>query len=196
VAGLAAMAAANPTFLQETAVDMGDGTYTVQFYRIGLDPLYMRVSNVMDMCRAQLPASHSIWALVLEKAFCYIRGGVNSYASLWGGVGTEAFYAFANKGTSINPTGVADDTLYTQLSDALSNGQGVTLDCNGPGGLVVDHTYTLLSVYTDSDGAHHYVVRNPWGPGHYASVLENFDGIADLTYDQFEANFTQGAICS
>jgi fibronectin type 3 domain-containing protein len=192
--GLAAMANANPHMLRDTAVDMGDGTYVIRCFRVGLDPVYVRVSNLLDMGRAQVGTSHTVWALVMEKAFCYIRGGQNTYASLWGGFELEAFLEVTGNYSTFTPSSYDDAGLYTKLSDLLSAGQGVALSSGGQGGLLPDHTYTLIRLYQDGAGVRHYVVRNPWGPGHVGLNLEDLSGYADLTYAQFVANFYQGSM--
>jgi hypothetical protein len=189
LAGLAAFAATNPSFLQETAVDMGDGTYVVQFYHMPGTPSYARVSNIMAQNRAQIGPSHNIWALVMEKAFCYIRGGQNTYSSLWGGYELEAFLELQGNYNTFGPSSYDDADLYNFLSGEIADGHAIALSSSGAGGLLADHSYSLISVYKDESGVNHYVVRNPWGPGHYACALEDFYGIADLNYGQFVANF-------
>jgi hypothetical protein len=73
----------------------------------------------------------------------------------------------------------------------LAGGKAVTLGTfNSPPNLVGNHAYTLVSVYTDSSGVTHYVVRNPWGTS--GDTLENAQGYATLTFAQMVANFTLG----
>lgn len=194
LAGLAGMAAANPDLLREAAVDMGDGTYVVRCYRMRTQEEYVRVSNVLDMSKAQMGQDHTVWALVMEKAFCFERGGVNSYASLWGGTEVEAFLELQGNYTTFSPSSYGDAGMYTKLAGALANGRGVALSSDGGAGLLADHSYSLMRVYQDGAGVRHYVVRNPWGPGHVGLQLEDFNGVADLTWAQFMGNFNEGAM--
>jgi hypothetical protein len=197
LSSLAAFAGQNPNVLVQSAVDMGDGTYTVQFISNG-KPTFVRVSNQFSagpfsdgLLYAHPGADGSIWAMVIEKAFAYFRTGANTYASINSGWMGEAYSDFGVNSTAFVPSNYTATTLYNLLSADLSAGKEVTLGTdNSAPNLVSDHAYTLISAYKDSNGVTHYVVRNPWGVS--GDSLENSQGYATLTFAQLVANFGDG----
>lgn len=162
LSSLAAFAGANPKVLTQSAVDMGDGTYAVQFYKNG-SPVYVRVSNMFSNSFARAGANNTIWALVLEKAFAYFRTGANTYASINGGWMGEVYSDLGVKSTGFTPSATSDGDLSKMLSQELANGQAVTFGTQNAPNLVKSHAYTLVGVTTDAGGVNHYTVRNPWG---------------------------------
>ena len=74
LASLAAFANQKPSLMTESAVDMGDGTFAVRF-----NNTYVRVSNQLSVggyggyAYAHPGSNNTIWAMVMEKAFCYFR---------------------------------------------------------------------------------------------------------------------------
>jgi fibronectin type 3 domain-containing protein len=195
LSSLAAFAGEKPSVLMQSAVDMGDGTYTVQFYS-GTTPVDVRVSNDMPQggfngyAFAHPGADGTGWAMVMEKAFAYFRTGANTYASISSGwMGT----VYANLGvasTDFFPTNYTESEFYTMVSNDLATGNAVTLGTVNAPNLVSDHAYTLISCSIDSSGVTHYVVRNPWGVS--GDSLENSNGYATLTFAQLKANFYDG----
>src|SRR5581483_7599550 len=107
---LAAFAQTNPAKLDESAVDLGDGTYAVQFYNAQSKPLFVRVSDSFAVggfdgyAFAQPGANATIWAMVIEKAFAYFRTGANTYASLNSGWMGEAYSALGVASTFLSPS--------------------------------------------------------------------------------------------
>lgn len=197
VASLAAFAQQDPNLLVQSAVDMGDGTYVVQFMS-GSTPTYVRVSNQFStgsfdgFMYAHPGSDGSIWAAVMEKAFCYFRTGANTYASIASGWMGEVYSDFGLGSAGFIPSGYTQSTLYSTLSTDLADGEAITLGTpDAPPDLVGDHAYSLMSVY-ESDGTMYFVVRNPWGFS--GDGLENSQGIATLTYAQFTANFIEGCV--
>jgi hypothetical protein len=198
LASLAAFAQQNPQLLVQSAVDMGDGTFTVQFISGGT-PTFVRVSNAFSagpfegLAYAHPGASGSIWGEVFEKAFAYFRTGANTYASINSGWMGEVYADFGVTSTAIFPVIDTATSLYTTISADLAAGDEVTLATNSDApNLVSDHAYTVVSAYTDSSGATYYVVRNPWGDS--GDALENSQGYATLTFAQVEANFDEGCV--
>jgi Calpain family cysteine protease len=197
IASLAAFAQQDPNVLVQSAVDMGDGTYVVQFMSLGT-PTYVRVSNQFStgsfdgFMYAHPGSDGSIWASVMEKAFCFYRTGTNTYASIASGWMGEVYGDFGLNSEEFVPTALAQSILYSTLSTDLTDGDAITLGTPAsPPDLVGDHAYSLVSVY-ESDGTMYFVVRNPWGFS--GDSLENSQGIATLTYAQFCANFEAGCI--
>ena len=87
-------------------VDLGDGTYAVQFER-GSATVYVRVDADLPtwhggttLVYADLGAQDSMWVAVMEKAFAYFRTGVADYAELDGGWMAEASTALGLGSTS------------------------------------------------------------------------------------------------
>jgi hypothetical protein len=134
----------------------------------------------------------SIWAPVMEKAFCYYRTDANTYASIASGWMGEVYGDFGLNSEEFVPTALAQSILFSTLSTDLAAGDAITLGTPvSPPNLVGDHAYSVVSVY-QSNGTMYFVVRNPWGFS--GDSLENSQGIATLTYAQFCANFEAGCI--
>jgi len=198
LSSLAAFAGQNPNVLVQSAVDMGDGTYTVQFISSG-KPTFVRVSNQFSagpfegLMYAHPGTDGSIWAMVMEKAFAYFRTGANTIASTSSGWMGEVYSDLGANSTAFFPSNYTATTLYNLLSADLSAGKEITLGTdNSAPNLVSDHAYTLVSAYKDSNGVTHYVVRNPWGVA--GDSLENSQGYATLTFAQLVANFGDGCV--
>jgi fibronectin type 3 domain-containing protein len=200
LASLAAFAGTKPSVLTNSAVDLGDGTYAVQFYNGSGQPIFVRVSDAFSsgpfngFMYAHPGTSGTTWAMVFEKAFCYFRTGANTFNSINGGWMGEVYSDLGVNSTNFVPSSSSDANLFATLSADLAAGRTVTVACfNGPN-MVNDHAYTLVGVTTDSNGVHHYIVRNPWGVA--GDSLENSQGYATLTYAQFVANFGEGVIAN
>jgi hypothetical protein len=195
LASLASFAGVKPSVLTQSAVDMGDGTYTVQF-ESGSTPVFLRVSNQMPagpfggFMYAHPGSSGTIWAMVMEKAFCYFRSGANTYASINDGLMGEAYSDLGVSSSSFSPSGYSDSSFYSMVLNDLNNNEAVTLATSSSApNLVSSHAYTLVSVY-NLNGVNYYVVRNPWGTS--GDSVENGQGYATLTFAQVTANFTLG----
>jgi fibronectin type 3 domain-containing protein len=196
LASLAAFAGVDPDMLQESAVDMGDGTYIVQYRRAG-SPVFVRVSNDISTGAywgykyARPGDSGAIWAPIMEKAFAYFRTGANTYASISSGWMGEVYNALGSSSLSFNLS-TSENSFYTMLTNSLNSGKAVTFGTfGGSPNLVGGHAYTLVGVSTDGMGVTHYTVRNPWGV--QGTGIENSDGYATLTFAQMQANFQAGA---
>jgi fibronectin type 3 domain-containing protein len=196
LASLAAFANTCPAKLQSMAVDLGDGTYAVQYMRGGTAS-YVRVDgdfyagNYDGYAYAQPGASGDLWAMVMEKSYAYFRTGANSYSSLSGGWMGNVYSDFGMANTSLSLS-TTDSSFYSKVSSALAAGKAVTLATYSRGTtLVSGHAYTLLSV-TNVGGVNYYTVRNPWGVS--GDALENSSGLATLTFAQMKSNFQLGTL--
>jgi hypothetical protein len=196
LSSLAAFAGEKPSVLLNSAVDMGDGTYTVQFMS-GSTPTYVRVSNQMPtgpfggFMYAHPGANNTMWAMVLEKAFSYFRTRANTYASISSGWMSEAYADLGVNSSSFYAGSYTDNAFAALMLNDLNNHEAVTLATYSPApNLVSSHAYTLVSVYTNSSGTNEYVVRNPWGVS--GDSLEDGQGYATLTFAQVVANFELG----
>jgi hypothetical protein len=193
LSSLAAFAGVEPAMLQQSAVDMGDGTYTVDFIANN-KPEYIRVSNDLptqgseSYVYARPGATGSIWAAIMEKAYAFFRTGANTYASISSGWMGDVYTALGVNNSFFYLSGMSESALYTRLSADLANGRAVTLGTSGNApNLVSGHAYTLISASINSSGVTTYVVRNPWGVS--GDSLENSQGYATLTFAQMQANF-------
>jgi hypothetical protein len=196
LSSLAAFAGEKPSVLEQSAVDMGDGTYTVQFYNNQNKPVFVRVSNDISTGNywgyafARPGSTGDIWALVMEKAFADFRTGANTYASISSGWMGDVYAELGQANAYFVPSNYSESQLYTMLSNDLANGKAVTLGTYNAPDLVSGHAYTLVSCSVDGNGVTSYVVRNPWGVA--GDSLENSQGYATLTYAQLTANFVDG----
>ena len=197
LAPLAAFATSNPMVVQEAAVDMGDGTYIVEFNRPTGEKVFTRVSNMMPaggyggVRFAHSGANNTMWAMVMEKAYCSFRTGANTYASISGGWMGAVYTAFG-QGSGYIAMNTSESEFFSSVSTSLSNRIAVTFGTiSAPSMLVGGHAYTLISAMRDSNGVAQYVVRNPWGVSGRAA--ENSGGYATLTFTQMQANFSAGA---
>jgi fibronectin type 3 domain-containing protein len=193
---LAAFAGTNPGKLNEAAVDLGDGTYAVQFYNAQNKAVYVRVSNSFangwfnGFAFAQPGAGNTVWAMVMEKAFAYFRTGANTYASTSSGWMGEAYTDLGVANTFFSPSSFTESSFYATVSADLANQKPVTLAALNAPDVVNNHAYTLVSASKDASGATHYRIRNPWGTS--GDALEDSHGYATLTFAQLVANFAEG----
>ncbi|MFZ4575229.1 MAG: C2 family cysteine protease [Phycisphaerales bacterium] len=196
LASLAGFATSAPAMIAERAVDLGDGTYVVQFTQ-GSNQSYVRVSNDLPTSNgtnyrfAKPGASGSAWVPVMEKAYAYFRTGANTYASISGGWMADVYTAFGVASSSFALSGLSDAALFTMVSSALASGKAVTFGTfSSAATLVGGHAYTLTAVSRDANGAAVFTVRNPWGVS--GTSAESSSGYAQLTYAQMVANFQAG----
>jgi hypothetical protein len=200
LATLAGYANNCPDVITNSAVDLGDGTYAVEYFSGGT-PSFVRVNaNVPTGGFGGYKYDHpgtngTLWGVVMEKAFAYFRTSAHTWANIASGWPSEVYSDLHQSSASFNP-GLTifwipiypDNTLFSIVSSDLASGKPVTLCTPGSvPNLVADHCYTLVSTYTVG-GVHKYVVRNPWGTS--GDSLEDSHGYATLTYNQLVANFT------
>lgn len=183
----------NPLFnrLYDLVVDLGDGTYAVQYKQNGA-PLYVRVDGAFSTSYAHPGSSGDLWALVMEKSYAYIHTGANSYASLNGGwMGTSWSELGIDNSTEWIGE-ISADKLYEKVSKALEENRGVTLGTNGDitsgTPLIGGHAYSLIGASKDISGNYSYVLRNPWGFDGVNSDSNPQDGLVKVTYPQIKEN--------
>jgi Ca2+-binding RTX toxin-like protein len=196
LATLSSIAKTNPDRIRQSVVDLGDGTYAVQFFN-GNSPVFVRVDGDLPtngsgaLVYAGLGTGNSLWVAIMEKAWAFYRKNDSNYSSIAGGWPSDAFWALGVSSTTTQSTfGYAwmnrPDLLWNYVAGELGAGKAVVA-CT-PGGstnLVGNHCYEVDSVYVDGSGTRHIVLRNPWGwagnPGAYV----------DLTDAQFLASVDQ-----
>ena len=199
LAGLSAVAKTNPNRIKQSVVDLGDGTYAVQFFRDGAAEFF-RVDNQLPANGAGNPTyqalghDDSMWAAILEKAFCFRRTGAGPYESIEYG-GAAAFDVLNLAHSSVmGATGLA--TLQN-ISAALSGGKAVIAGTRGtiPAGVpaVGNHMYSIESVNlstinifgTTVDFGSTITVRNPWHTDGAGNSDGANDGYVTMTTSQF-----------
>ncbi|HYE21235.1 MAG TPA: C2 family cysteine protease [Tepidisphaeraceae bacterium] len=172
LASLSAIAKANPNAIRQSVVELGDGTYAVQFANANGTKAFVRVdgdlpTNGYGMEYADLGKNNSVWVAIMEKAYATFReqGAVANYANLDGGWMDEAFADLGMPSFSKWSSSNADE-LLNWLAAELDAGRAVTLAINTAknGAPVIGcHAYSVAAVETSSNGTRTLVLRNPWG---------------------------------
>ncbi len=166
---LSSIAKVNANVIRQSVVDLGDGTYGVQFTRNGAK-LFVRVDGQLPTWYGQLAyadqgAQNSIWVSIMEKAFAEFRTNGNSYGSLEGGWMDEV-YAALGKNANTLWSANNGNALLTWMQQQLAAGKSVTMAVgNVPAGapLIGDHAYMVDAVIKDVNGNMTLRLRNPWG---------------------------------
>ncbi len=190
LATLGAIAEVEPSKIRESIVDLGDGTYAVQFKKAGND-LFVRVDadlavNGNTLAYADLGVQDSMWVALMEKAFAYVRTGVASYASIEAGWMSEAASVLGVTSNSIYSTTSATSLMNT-LAAELTNGKAVTFatmpTINGSN-LVGGHAYQVIAATATT-----LTLRNPWAIDGYTCKDGSNDGYVTVTAAHAYANF-------
>jgi hypothetical protein len=161
----------NPGRIRQSVVDLGDGTYAVQFGK-GRARKTVRVDGDLPAwpgdgmpAYAGLGVGGSMWVAVMEKAYATYRRGGQGYAGLDTGWMKESYAALGVSSRSVRAR--TDTGLMQYLQSELLQGRSVTFaTVEPPAGtpLVGLHAYAVVGV--DADAAGNLVglrLRNPWG---------------------------------
>ncbi|HEV7298222.1 MAG TPA: C2 family cysteine protease [Tepidisphaeraceae bacterium] len=196
LATLASIADTDPAAIRDRVVELGDGTYAVQFDRKGVN-VFVRVDGDLPMANnalayADLGRERSTWVAIMEKAFAYFRTNVASYGSIEGGWMDEASTALGIASQSIfNASSVG--TLMNALTDALASGKAVTfatLPTWKDIEFVPAHAYQVVCVTLAPTGdATSVTLRNPWAIDGYVSRDGVQDGYVTLSPLQVYKSF-------
>ncbi|MCL2641073.1 MAG: C2 family cysteine protease, partial [Phycisphaerales bacterium] len=194
LASLASFAYSMPGRLMQMAVDLGDGTYAVQFKRNGTMQ-YVRVDADLpvnssgNLIYNKIKSGGAIWGSIMEKAYAFFRNGKGTYTSLnlgW----TGNVYSDFGVSNSTFLTNVSATSLYNTISNALAAGKAISIvsktSTSSP--ISASHAYSIFDAYT-SNGTMYVVVKNPFGTG-------NNNGLITLTIAQLISNFSNGTISS
>ncbi len=199
LASIQSLALEQPAKLQEMAVDLGDGTYAVQFMRNNT-PTYVRVDADMPVANwggllYDSPSNGgAMWSAIMEKAYAYFRTAANTYASLnWGWTGS----AMSDLGISTTTFYTGSNSIFSALTTALASNKAVAAITNtnivGGAPIIGSHAYTVVSTAVQS-GVQYVTVRNPWGVDGIGDDGNPNDGLVTVTLAQFQANFSSGSI--
>ena len=162
----------DPTRVRESVVDLGDGTFAVQF-GLGRVKKYVRVDGDLpvwpddqSLAYAGLGREGSMWVAVMEKAYAlYRRGGVRGYAGLDGGWMKETYNLLGSASRTARTN--SSDLLIHYIQAELAAGRSVTYATDVPSAgapLVGSHAYSVVGVDTDASGNPVSIrLRNPWG---------------------------------
>ena len=182
-AGLAGLAYVVPDRLEDTGVDLGDGTYLVRFIRNNT-PSFVRVDSDFDLLNNISGPNGNIWGMVYEKAYAFFRKGANTYDSLnygfpseWSGLG------FVND--TLSPK---QNVVYSNVTTNLSAKHpldictsGLTILDGAP--VTSSHCYTV----TNATASPTVTLRNPWGIDGVGNDGAD-DGFVTLTGTQVQDN--------
>jgi hypothetical protein len=171
---LSSAAKVDPTLIEQSILNMGDGTVVVQLFKNG-KPVYVHEdmelpTNGGTLDYAGLGAQDSTWVALMEKAWCYVRTNQASYASIDSGWMDESEAALGATNITSTYTAASGSALLTLIGNDLNAGLSVTYATteNLPAGenMVADHAYMVSSVATNNKGIVISVtLRNPWGMG-------------------------------
>jgi len=162
----------DPTRVRESVVDLGDGTYAVQF-GLGKAKKFVRVDGDLPVwpddqspAYAGLGREGSMWVAVMEKAYAmYRRGGVRGYAGLDGGWMKETYNLLGSASRTARTN--SSDLLIHYIQAELSAGRSVTYATDVPSSgapLIGSHAYSVIGVDVDASGNPVSIrLRNPWG---------------------------------
>jgi hypothetical protein len=168
LAALSATAKVDPEVIRQSVVDLGDGTYAVNFVDGYGQDVFFRVDADLSYDHSAWSADDgSIWVPILEKAFTYLRDGQGTYGSIDGGWMREGFAALGYGAASVTASDFGNAAgLLNYINGELSAGKAVTFGTWGSASdpLVGRHAYVVDHMVRDSSGRlTGFVARNPWG---------------------------------
>lgn len=201
LATLSSVAKINANLIRQSIVDLGDGTYAVQFTK-GSTKTFVRVDGDLATyswgatAYADLGKSNSMWVAIMEKAFAFFRETKGTYASISAGWMSEVYSALGKSSSGIYSSAGAD-SLVDLMKTELKAGKSVTFAVKSSSGapLIGGHAYSVHSITTDSAGKVTGIkLRNPWGVDG-AGNDGNDDGYVVITPAQAHAAF-MGMSCA
>jgi hypothetical protein len=194
---LAAIARQNPARIRHSVVELGDGTYAIDYTwqppGAANDRAFVRVDGDLpvdgngDLQYLHLGKGGSVWAAVLEKAWAFLRTDEGTYLSIEGTWPSEPMQAMHGSMTlddvSVKKWSNGSKLLKAILGE-LQAGRSVcytTPENNYLGPVIGRHAYTVDHVNCDANGnPTGLVLRNPWGKDGAGSD-GNDDGYVTLT---------------
>lgn len=150
LARLSSLADKNPGHVREMVVDLGDGTYAVQFLDSANARRFVRVDGDLWVTAPGVPhhaglgAESSLWVPIVEKAYAFYRNREGTYASIDGGNspthvgGTSKALGCAD--TEFGASSVDGLAFAYSILNELNKGKAVIM--GGPGTLTNDTKIT------------------------------------------------------
>jgi hypothetical protein len=126
LATLGAVAKTNPDKIRQSVVDLGDGTYAVQ-YSNGGSPVFYRVDADLptdsfgQLVHQGMGQEGSLWAALMEKAYAHHRTGANAYVSLYWGFASEVFADLGVSSTDFNAPANSTALLQHMANEMAAN---------------------------------------------------------------------------
>lgn len=165
LARLASLAKTHPQYIRDMVVDLGDGTYVVQFYFQSGAKTYVRVDNSLyrrsgstEPYYTNLGAEGSMWGAIIEKAWAIHRYGTASYDDISGGNSEQTNTSVAlglNQVDTFTRNLTSAMEFVNLIRDALNNGRTVLVPA--PGNL---SDFTPMTLENRSRGSHVYMVHS------------------------------------
>ena len=196
LSSLSSVAKADANKIRQSVVDLGDGTYAVQFTKSGKS-VFVRVDgNLPTWSGGQVAYANvtnskgtsALWVAIMEKAMAEFDGTTSNYNNINGGWMSTAYNSLGLNNGGIWASSAID--LVNQLSSALTAGEAVTIGIgNPPAGvpLIGDHAYTVDHLTRDAKGnVISVTLRNPWGVDGAGNDGNN-DGYVTVTPAQLYA---------
>lgn len=185
---LSDVARTDPMKIQQSILDLGDGTYLVNLVKNGQN-VFVHVDASLPVLWANQPAyadfgtNGSMWTAIMEKAWTYVRGGAPSYNGISSGWMDEAFASLGASASDVY-SATSGQALLTLIQSQLTAGKAVTYATSTPvagAPLVGDHAYSVVSVVTGVNGvATGLVLRNPWGVDGAGNDVNPNDGYVTI----------------
>lgn len=200
LAPMSSVAKLDPGRLTDRVVDLGDGTYAVQFERGG-SHYFVRVDGDLPIHSSGAPyyaglgRGGSIWVPIVEKAWAFFRHGEGTYASInWGGL-SEFYEALSvgNAARQFDPIRFkSEGGILEAIDGLLDDGYSVIYSTKNtqPAGskLRPDHVLMVDRVVRNRFGAAAGVVlRDPYKADKPGALDGANDGYISLTASQAAA---------
>jgi Ca2+-binding RTX toxin-like protein len=198
VSALSGIAGAHPEVIQRSVADLGDGTYAVRFFSGAVEKFYrvdaqlpvVMIDGVQTLAFAGAGGG-TLWAPIMEKAFCFHRSAAQSYAGMEGGTLWSAYDSFHMQHDTDEVFWHSKDSYMTKMRNWLANGGVVTvgtdpaaLGCN----LATPHAYTVVAISADLKTV---TLRNPWGVDDDGFKSGPDDGYITISVDEFDNDMNQ-----
>ena len=181
---------------KETRGISPNGIYALNMYAL-LMPVTITIDDIVPFREvnpekalyASIGRDHSVWGILIEKAFSKFLG---SYETIVGGNVNFALEVLARSpGYYLKHAALSEKELWDLLVKEDKNHAMMSTGCPSEYmGLVSAHAYTVLKAVTLSNGVRLVQIRNPWGGGEYTGPWSDS---SDMWTDKFksEAGFTE-----
>jgi hypothetical protein len=192
---LSGVARANADRICQTVVDLGDGTYAVNF---GAGEIY-RVDGDLPVDGSGKPIylgtgkDGAIWPAIIEKALAFADESKGTYKSIEDGDPEDGYAALRSTGTDSKMSyhfGTATDMLKAIAKMRNDDGKPVSINTwaslsGDTGAALQRHAYDVVKVNKDAGGNCVSIeLRNPWGVDGKGDGSNPNDGVVTLTKAQ------------